>query len=76
MSFIDDKRVFFAAGDVVRIKHQLPNKPDMLVQEVVKATIPSQGASKGTLLGVSCIWFSTTGELCKHRFSTKDLEKC
>jgi len=72
----EDKRVFFAAGDVVQIKQDVPNKPKMIVQEINKSTIPAKGDSKGMLLGVTCIWFSTIGSLEKHRFSTKDLEKC
>lgn len=81
------ERIFFASGDLVEIKHNMPNKPVMLVQSVDKSTmkvrkyIPggdddSPGErDKGTLLGLTCIWFTSTGELQKHRFNTKDLIK-
>jgi len=82
------EKVFFASGDLVEIKHDVPNKPEMLVQSVDKATMklkryaPETGQDsttiekdKGTLLGVTCIWFTTNGELQKHRFNTKDLQK-
>ena len=73
------ERVFFASGDTVRIKHAIDNKPDMLVQSVDKVPIGkvygNGETGKGALLGVTCIWFTTTGEIQKHRFNTKDLEK-
>lgn len=78
-----NERVFFASGDLVEIKHDMPNKPVMLVQSVDKTTMkkyPMPGEAdtekdKGTLLGVTCIWFTKNLELQKHRFNTKDLVK-
>jgi len=67
------EKVFFTAGDVVVVKHAIDNKPKMLVQSVDKAAMPSKTSG---LLGVTCIWFTKNGEIAKHRFSTKDLEKC
>jgi hypothetical protein len=81
------ERIFFASGDIVEIKHDLPNKPQMLVQSVDKSTMKvkqyspgehsddSDEKDKGTLLGLTCIWFTANGELQKHRFNTKDLQK-
>ena len=66
-------RVFFTAGEVVRVKHAIDNRPKMLVQSVDKATMPTNTSG---LLGVTCIWFTKNGEIAKYRFSTKDLEKC
>ena len=63
------ERVYFSAGDMVIIKHDLDPKPKMMVQSVDK-TVPD-----GILLGVTCIWFSTDGKIQKHRFNTKDLKK-
>ena len=64
-----EERVYFSAGDIVRIKHDLENRPYMMVQSIDKTV------TEGTLLGVTCIWFSNNGEIQKHRFNTKDLEK-
>jgi hypothetical protein len=70
-------RIFFASGDLVQLKHKLRNKPEMLVQSVDKTIIKSftEENNKGTLLGITCIWFTDTGALQKHRFNTKDIEK-
>jgi len=64
------EKVFFTVGDTVRLKQDLRFKPEMLVQSIDKSTF----GEKPTLLGVTCIWFTSTGQLQKHRFSTKDLE--
>jgi len=66
----EQEKVFFTPGDRVIIKHQLENKPIMLVQSVDKSTLRTD---KGLLLGVTCIWFNTLGEIQKNRFNTKDL---
>ena len=66
-------KIFYAAGDVVELRHDLPNKPIMLVQSVDKATLPGKGSGQ---LGVTCIWFNTSMGLEKARFSTKDIVKC
>lgn len=68
----DTDKVYFVPGDVVTIKHDIANKPEMLVQTVDKSTIHSD---KGILLGVTCIWFSKDMVLQKNRFSTKDIKK-
>ena len=65
-------RTYFIPGDTVEIKHDMENKPKMLVQSIDKQTIRSE---KGILLGVTCIWFNSNGDLQKHRFNTKDLIK-
>jgi hypothetical protein len=67
------ERVYFASGDLVELKKNLPNKPVMLVQAVDKLTMSKD--EKPVLLGVTCIWFTTEGALQKGRFSTKDLNK-
>ena len=76
-------KVFFSAGDLVTLKHELNNKPTMLVQTIDKTTFPRTPMSRpatterrvGGLLGVTCIWFSKDLILQSHRFSTKDLVK-
>ena len=49
-------KVFFTAGDIVQFKHEIGDKPLMVVQKVEKTTIKSEGAS--VLLGIQCMWFS------------------
>lgn len=70
----EQHRIFFNAGDRVRIKHELDNKPDtMLVVQVRKLRSTTSGNS--SLSGIECIWFDNNGALHKELFSTKDLEK-
>jgi len=66
---IDNEKIYFNPGDVVEIKHQLTNKPAMLVKE--KATKLIKGDSH--FQGIKCFWFTTTGEYQEQVFSTKDL---
>ena len=69
-----EERIFFNAGDLVRIKHDLENRPErMLVVRVKKLHAVSGNSS---LSGIECIWFDKNGMLHKELFSTKDLEKC
>lgn len=69
-------RVFFSAGNLVELKHDIPNKPQMVVVSVDKLPMKVGGDNdKVALLGVTCIWFSTDCKLQSHRFSTKDLVK-
>lgn len=64
------EKVFFTVGDTVQVKQDLPNKQKMLVYSVDKTVL----GEKPRLLGVTCIWYNTIGDLQKFRFSTKDLE--
>ena len=64
-------KIFFAPGDVVTIKHDLPFKPVMLVKGKETKTIRT---SEGThFLGIRCVWFTTELEYQEQIFSTKDL---
>jgi hypothetical protein len=65
-------KVFYTAGDVVQIKHPLPNKPVMLVKGKETKTIRADQVSH--FLGIKCFWFTTNGEYQENIFSTKDLE--
>lgn len=67
------EKVFFSSGDIVIIKHDVPNKPEMIVQSIDK--LPIAAGDRVALLGVTCIWFSTDLKLQKSRFSTKDIIK-
>jgi hypothetical protein len=49
------EKIFFSSGDIVTIKHDIPNKPSMIVQSI--DTVSS--GDRVALLGVTCIWFST-----------------
>lgn len=64
---MNDEKVYFIPGNIVTLKHDLPNAPTMLVQEVV--------SSKNAFKGIKCIWFTTEKQIQEAIFSTKDLVK-
>jgi len=66
------EKIFFKAGDLVKVKHDLSNVPRMLVKSVDKTTL-NVGGDKPGLLGVTCVWFNKEQSLCSYRFNTKDL---
>ena len=64
------KDVFFAPGDVVTLKQDIPNKPKMIVKSVDRV---SDTHEKPRLIGITCQWFTPDLYLQTARFSTKDL---
>ena len=70
---IDDK-IFYAPGDVVQLKQDIPNKPIMIVVRVERSIIKSKDG-KDYLREIKTRWFSTDGKLQEAIFSTKDLIK-
>jgi len=65
-------KVYFSEGDIVVINKPLPNAPIMLVNKVIKASTSAEGTP--LLIGIECIWFTTTNEIQKFVFSSKDLK--
>ena len=66
------EKIFFNAGDVVRIK-QCINAPDMVISHINKIHQRSNDLSKPKLIGITCFWFSTDNKYQCQLFSTKDL---
>lgn len=69
---IDDK-IYFTPGQLVVLKHDLPNKPIMMV--VRKETSIFKNTGDNILRGIRCRWFTTDGTLQEAIFNTKDLIK-
>lgn len=69
---IDDK-IYFTPGQLVILKHNLPNKPVMMV--VRKETSIFKNTGDNILRGIRCRWFTTDGTLQEAIFNTKDLIK-
>ena len=67
-----EDKVFFLPGDVVTLKQDIENKPEMIV--VRKKTITFRKDEK-LLQGIICRWFTKNKELQEAVFSTKDLIK-
>jgi len=66
-------KVFFIPGDLVTIKHDIPNKPTMLVKSKETKTIRETDANH--FIGIKCFWFTTEGLYQESIYNTKDLEK-
>lgn len=74
---INDERVFYNPGDLVKLKHNLENVPTMYVVEKVTRNIISKDGEKETLfIGIKCRWFDKNQVLHEATFSTKDLIHC
>jgi hypothetical protein len=74
---METEKVYYLPGDRCIVRHDIPNKPIMIVKRKVTRLIrpgPSE-PSKDFLQGIVCYWFTTTGEYRENIFSTKDLEK-
>ena len=73
---IDEEKVFFQAGDVVTLKQNIRNKPEMIIVQKKTLTIkPKDGDTSNFFKGFICRWFTSTGELQEALFNTKDLIK-
>lgn len=65
-------KIFFTPGDTVTIKHDISNKPTMLVKNK-ETTIVKNGSDTPHFKGIKCFWFTSQGEYQEQTFSTKDL---
>lgn len=66
--------MFFAPGDLVTLKQNVPNKPIMIVHKIERSIVKSK-EGKEFLRGIKTRWFTKDGFLQEAVFSTKDLEK-
>jgi len=73
MELKKNNMVFFHAGDVVVLKQDLPNKPEMIIKSVLKSKATEN--NRPVLLGVKCFWFTDQKEYQEQSFDTKDLKK-
>jgi hypothetical protein len=37
------KKIFFSSGDIVMVKHDIPNRPFMIVQSMINFRLPQIG---------------------------------
>lgn len=65
--------IYFYSGDVVQLKQDVPNRPQMIVSRVVKSR--AHDDKTPLFIGVKCFWFTTTGAYMEQLFNSKDLEK-
>lgn len=68
-----DNKIYLVPGMVVQLKQDLPNKPKMIVDRVVRSILKNKTTGHDILKGVRCRWFTDNGFLQEAIFSTKDL---
>jgi len=73
-STMENKLVYFNAGDLVRVKATIPYRPVMLVKKVNRFRYSDKADMPKGLIDVTCCWFTADGLYQETKFSTKDLE--
>ena len=69
---ITDDKVYFAPGQKVTLKQDIPNKPVMIVHRVERNILKNKEGSD-LLRGIKVRWFTENGFMQEAVFSTKDL---
>ncbi len=67
--------VKFNRGDMVVVKHLIPNRPNMIVSDIRFKEALINGVKKDVIEGVVCFWFTPDYRYEEVMFSSKDLEK-
>lgn len=68
-------QVFLAPGDVVIVKHNIENRPKMVVIEKVSKNVRNEDNTiSPVFMGMKCRWFDKNQVLQEAVWSTKDLE--
>lgn len=69
------EKLYLTPGMVVRFRHNIDNRPKMVVTEKVSKSIRNKdGDYDSAFLGIKCIWFDKNEDLQSGIFNTKDLE--
>jgi len=73
----DENRVYYNAGDIVTVRHDIPNKPVMwVVEKCVRSLLNKEtNEMENVFLGIKCRWFDKNQVMQEQLFSTKDLSK-
>lgn len=72
----DNDKVYFQPGDMVTLKQDLANKPEMMVVQKKQMLIrPKDGGTSNCFMGIQCRWFTKDQQLQEAVFNTKDLVK-
>lgn len=71
----EDEKIYFTPGQLVMLKHDIPNKPIMIVVKKETSIFKNASDSNNILKGIRCRWFTTSGQLQEAVWNTKDLIK-
>lgn len=73
---MEQEIIFYYPGDVVTLRQNIPNQPEMYIVKKKTMTFkPKEGEKSNFFQGMLCRWFTTEGLLQEAVFSTKDLIK-
>ncbi len=73
-----NEQIYFNPGMVVRVKHDIENRPKMFVVEKVTRSIINKETNEkeSVFLVIKCRCFDKNYDLQEAIYSTKDLEGC
>lgn len=72
---IEQEKIFFVAGDIVEVRHNIENKPKMFITDKITKSIKDKdGNIENVFLGLKCKWYDKNQVLREAIFSTKDLK--
>lgn len=70
----ENEKIYFVAGDLVEVRHEIENKPKMFVTDkIIKSIKDKDGNVESVFLGLKCKWYDKNQVLHEAIFSTKDL---
>ena len=72
---MEDIKQYFLPGDLVTLRQNIKNVPEMYVIKKVSKTIAISGIKGDYFQGILCRWFTTDGTLQEAVYNTKDLKK-
>jgi uncharacterized protein YodC (DUF2158 family) len=74
---LKDSYLYFAPGDLVKVRHEIDYVPVMFVVEKCSRNIRNKETNEieTAFLGIKCRWFNANGDLQEAVFNTKDLIK-
>lgn len=72
---MEENKIYFMPGDMVKLRQNLPNAPTMLVVKKKTYIFKNKDSEEPALRGILCRWFTDSGQLQEAIFNTKDLLK-
>ena len=72
---MEENKIYFMPGDMVKLRQNLPNAPTMLVVKKKTYIFKNKDSEEPALRGILCRWFTDNGKLQEAIFNTKDLIK-
>ena len=72
---MEENKIYFMPGDMVKLRQNLPNAPTMLVVKKKTYIFKNKDNEEPALRGILCRLFTDSGQLQEAIFNTKDLLK-